>query len=63
MGSESFASSYPSEEDLYLEQVWKITDDGKFLNPLTDSNGALVTRSECEYIQFINLLREGSDGR
>ena len=63
MGSESFASSYPSEEDLYLEQVWKITEDGKFLSPLTDSNGALVTRSECEYIQFINLLREESDGR
>ena len=63
MSSESFASSYPSDEDLYLEQVWRITQSGEFMNPLPDSRGALVSRSECEYIQFINFAREDVDGR
>ena len=62
MSSKSFASSYPSDEDLYLEQVWKLAKSGKFLSQLPDSRGALVSRSECEYIQFINLEKENTDG-
>ena len=57
MSTESFASSYPSDEDLYLEQVWTITKNGDFRDPQSDSRGALVSRSECEYIQFINFAR------
>jgi len=58
MSTQSFASSYPSDEDLYLEQVWQTTSDGAFVKPIPDSGGALVSRSECEYIQFIKLARE-----
>ena len=58
MSTQSFASSYPSDEDLYLEQVWQTTSDGAFVEPIPDSGGALVSRSECEYIQFIKLSRE-----
>ena len=57
MSSASFASSYPSDEDIYMEEVWSITENGEFLNPLPDSRGALVSRSECEYIQFISFAR------
>lgn len=58
LSTSSFASSYPSDEDLYLEQVWRTTDDGAFVEPIPDTRGALVSRSECDYIQFITLSRE-----
>ena len=61
MGSRSFASSYPSDEDLYLEQLWKVTAQGQFVAPLPHTRGALICRSDCEYIQFIEMRR--SDGK
>ena len=62
MGSQSFASSYPSDEDLYLEQLWRVTDQGQFVSPLPDTKGALISRSDCEYIQFVEIMRR-SNGR
>lgn len=58
MSTSSFASSYPSDEDLYLEEVWRTTNDGAFVEPIPDTGGILVSRTECEYIQFIKLSRE-----
>ena len=60
MGSRSFASSYPSDEDLYLEQLWSVTDQGQFLSPVPDTKGALISRSDCEYIQFIEMMRRSN---
>ena len=62
MGSQSFASSYPSDEDLYLEQLWRVTDQGQFVSPLPNTKGALISRSDCEYFQFIEMMRR-SNGR
>ena len=64
MDARSFASSYPSAEDMYLEQLWKITKKGQFLAPLPATKGALISRSECEYIQFVELMhREAEYGK
>ena len=64
MDARSFASSYPSAEDMYLEQLWKITKEGQFLEPLPATKGALISRSECEYIQFVELThREAEYGK
>ena len=62
MGSQSFASSYPSDEDLYLEQLWKVTEQGRFLSPLPNTKGALISRSDCEYIQFVEIMRRSNGG-
>jgi hypothetical protein len=55
----SFASSYPEKEDLYLEEVWKINSEGKFIEKLADTKGLLVNHDSIEYIELFNLSNEG----
>jgi len=43
---DSFASSYPSEEQIYLEEVWKLDQHGKFLEPIERSKGIIIIGSE-----------------
>ena len=55
-GSNSFASSYPvDDEDLYLEQLWRLGQDGEFEEPFPLSAGALVRRSDIRYMEFFTI--------
>jgi len=49
--SRSFASSFP-HRDLYVEQTWRLDEDGKFLEPVPQSNGLLVSMHDCESLEF-----------
>jgi hypothetical protein len=51
----SFASSYPEKEDIYLEELWKIDEDGKFKEKVKSTNGLLVNFEEIKYIEFFKL--------
>ena len=51
----SFASSYPASEDIYIEQVWEISEQGKFLEKIPQSIGMLVTRDSIEYIEMYSF--------
>jgi len=48
----SFSSSYPSEEQIYLEEVWKLDKDGKFIEPIERSKGIIVLGEEILAIEF-----------
>jgi hypothetical protein len=37
----SFASSAPAEEQIYLEEVWQLDSDEKFMNPIDRSRGII----------------------
>jgi hypothetical protein len=51
----SFASSYPEKEDLYLEELWKVDENGKFMEKVESTNGLLVNFDEIKYIEFFRL--------
>ena len=57
----SFASSYPASEDIYIEQVWEISEQGKFLEKIPQSIGMLVTRDSIEYIEMYSFNKEEGD--
>jgi len=38
----SFASSYPSEEQIYLEEVWELNDKGAFVKAIERSKGIII---------------------
>lgn len=40
--TDSFASSYPSEEQIYLEEVWELDDNGGFVGAIDRSKGVIV---------------------
>jgi hypothetical protein len=51
----SFASSYPEKEDLYLEELWKVDEYGRFKEKVAGTNGLLVNFEEVKYIEFFRL--------
>lgn len=48
----SFASSNPAEEQIYLEEVWKLDDDGKFLGAVERTKGIIILSAEILSIEF-----------
>lgn len=48
----SFTSSYPSNEQIYLEQVWKLDDKGAFDKPIERSNGIIILGSDISSIEL-----------
>ncbi|SMO43022.1 hypothetical protein SAMN06269117_10457 [Balnearium lithotrophicum] len=42
----SFASSYPSKEQIYLEEVWKLDENGRFKEPVESSQGIIILGDE-----------------
>ena len=48
----SFASSFPVEEQIYLEEAWIVTEEGILDRPIKGSAGVLVMSSEISYLEF-----------
>jgi hypothetical protein len=48
----SFSSSYPSEEQIYLEEVWKLDEKNKFIEPIDRSKGIIVLSKEIIAVEF-----------
>ena len=59
-GTDSFASSYPEKEDIYLQEIWKIDTEGNFLEKITGSKGLLVNHDVIEYIELFNIPEGGN---
>ncbi|EMS83478.1 DUF6338 family protein [Leptospira noguchii] len=51
-GNKSFASSYPHDEQLYIEEVWRISKKGNFKKKINRSNGLIVDMNEISSIEF-----------
>lgn len=52
---ESFSSSYPNIEDVYLEQVWKVDENGEFTEKVAQTMGLWVNKEYFDYLEFFSL--------
>lgn len=59
----SLASMYPQEPELYVEELWRVDEHGKFIEPVAGSAGAVVRQSDWELIEFMKVETEATDGR
>jgi hypothetical protein len=57
-GESSFASSFPCEEQLYVEKVWDIDDAEGFTRMHFNSRGMLISGANIESIEFIGPYHE-----
>jgi hypothetical protein len=55
----SAVSSYPAPEDLYLEELWGIDDEGLFTQPLDLTMGLLVSYDSIDYIELFHYVEKG----
>jgi hypothetical protein len=59
-GERSFASSNPAPPQIYLEEVWKLDEEGHFEGVIDESEGILILESEILAIEFFSYSnREG----
>ena len=65
-GFESYATSFPTEGDIYLETVYRVDENGEFKEPITDSAGVIVRKDQYDLIEFFNPeeeeQRDGKEG-
>ena len=52
----SFASSYPADEQIYIEEVWRLDEDGRFEpdGQVVRSQGILVLRDDILAVEFFH---------
>ena len=51
--SESYATAFPTKEQIYLEEVWKLDEEtDEFIGPYDDSKGILISNDEIQYLEF-----------
>lgn len=60
--SESFASSAPAAEQLYLQETWVLNDDGGFERPRRDSAGVLILAADIVTVELFNITRGTTNG-
>jgi hypothetical protein len=48
----SFASSNPAEEQIYLEELWELDEEGNFIKPIARSRGMIILGKEIMAVEF-----------
>jgi hypothetical protein len=60
-GGKSSASSYPINQQIYVEEVWELGDNYEFLDKVDQTNGAIINKEDCNVIElFVFEEHEGS---
>ncbi len=52
-GIGSHASSFPNEADVYVSEVWRLDEEGRFKEQINGTMGMLIRREDCELIEFL----------
>jgi hypothetical protein len=60
-GERSFAASSPNAQEIYVEEVWRLDKDGRFVERVEETDGAIVNREDCTRIEFFKS-REARNG-
>ena len=53
-GTQSYTSEYPEPQQIYLEELWKITAEGRFVEKVPGTLGAIIRFDECSMIELIS---------
>lgn len=51
-GDKSFASSNPANEQIYMEEVWLLNENGQFLRLVENSRGILIMNEDIRAVEF-----------
>lgn len=60
-GGDSYATSHPNEGDLYLQAVYKVDHDGKFLSPIEGTKGLLIRKDQYMYLKTFDVPVQKED--
>jgi len=52
---ESFVSGYPDPQDIYVEQMWRLDELGRFKTIVDRTAGGYFRVEDCDYIEFLSV--------
>ena len=61
-GGDSYATSFPRHGDIYLQQVCKVDELGRFEKLVEDTKGLLISRDTCDYVEMFAVPGTGHTG-
>jgi hypothetical protein len=53
---DSYASAFPNDEQLYIQQQWLLGEDDEFIKPIEQSAGFLVDASKLKSLEFYEFI-------
>jgi len=54
-GDGSFATAYPEPQDVFLEEAWRLGEDGSFIEPLEGTAGLLVPGPSIDFVELLTV--------
>jgi hypothetical protein len=51
-GRESYASSYPIAAEIYVENVWRVDENGRFAENVEGNAGMIIRYADCHLMEF-----------
>ncbi len=51
-GENSFASSFPNEQEVYIQEIWRVDEQGRFVEKVQGTAGTVIKREECTLIEL-----------
>ncbi len=54
-GHNSFASSFPNEQEVYVQEIWRVDELGRFIERVQGTAGAVVKHEECTLIELFTM--------
>jgi hypothetical protein len=59
-GSRSFAATFPHDQEIYVEEIWRVDERGEFVEAVENTLGGVIRISECERVEFLRVTHEGT---
>lgn len=54
-GEQSYATSFPDEPEIYVEEVWRVDENGHFVEKVDGTFGMILKQAECERLEFLEV--------
>ncbi|TCL66518.1 hypothetical protein EDC14_101561 [Hydrogenispora ethanolica] len=54
-GNGSFSANFPYHQDIYISEVWRISETGQFLERVPQTKGAWIPKKSIELLEFFDL--------
>jgi hypothetical protein len=61
-GGKSYASTYPQDPELYIEEVWRVDEIGRFIEIVPGTSGAVVRHTDWDMVEFFEVKLEVNNG-
>jgi hypothetical protein len=61
-GDQSYAATFPQEPEVYVQEIWRVNDQGEFVEMVEGTLGGVIRMSECERVEFLKVrIRESNE--